>query len=86
MAAVGPARGPQEAALKEERGIHQGEVDISVRISTVNADSRPASGTTTAVSSLIRRPEDQEAATPDNRPRSGESVALAGMVLRRTRF
>ncbi|KAJ1180149.1 hypothetical protein NDU88_005373 [Pleurodeles waltl] len=86
MAAAGPARGPQEAAPKEERGIHQGEVGHSVRISTVNADSRPASGTTMAVSYLIRRPEDQEAATPDNRPRSGESVALGGTVLRRTRF
>ncbi|KAJ1123194.1 hypothetical protein NDU88_001667 [Pleurodeles waltl] len=37
-AGAGPARGPQEAAPKDERGIHQGEVGRSVRINTVNDD------------------------------------------------
>ncbi|KAJ1152984.1 hypothetical protein NDU88_005756 [Pleurodeles waltl] len=54
----------------------------SIRISTVNADSRPRErNTTTAVSSLIQRQEDQQAPKTDNRPHSGESVALAEVAL-----
>ncbi|KAJ1123186.1 hypothetical protein NDU88_001659 [Pleurodeles waltl] len=85
-AAAAPARTPRKAAQEEERDVHPGEVRCTVRVSTFKADSWPHKwNTMTAVSSPIQRPEDQEATTPENRPCSGESVALAGTVLQRTR-
>ncbi|KAJ1156402.1 hypothetical protein NDU88_009121 [Pleurodeles waltl] len=72
--AAAPARTPREAA---GGGTRPGEVRRTVRVSTFTADSWPRKqDTTTAVSSLIQRPENQEATTPENRPRSGESHAL----------
>ncbi|KAJ1202362.1 hypothetical protein NDU88_006162 [Pleurodeles waltl] len=67
------------------RGGKSGEVRRTVQDYTCTADAWPSKWhPTTAVSSSLPSPEDQEAAKPEIQPHSGESVALAGMVLQRT--
>ncbi|KAJ1124204.1 hypothetical protein NDU88_002665 [Pleurodeles waltl] len=66
---------------EEEHDVHPREVGRTVRVSTFTADSWPRMrNTATAVSSPLQRLEDQEATTPENWPRSGERVALAGFL------
>ncbi|KAJ1085448.1 hypothetical protein NDU88_005580 [Pleurodeles waltl] len=87
MAAAAPTGIPWEVAQEEERDRHHRQDGRAVRDSTYEADFRPHKrNATTAVSSLFQRQvEDQEAARPENRPRSGDSVALPGTVLQRAR-
>ncbi|KAJ1085449.1 hypothetical protein NDU88_005581 [Pleurodeles waltl] len=78
---------PQEAVQEEERNGHHRQDERAVRVRTYRADPRPHKrNATMAVSSPFQRQvEDQETARPENRPRSGESVALSGTVLQRAR-
>ncbi|KAJ1140155.1 hypothetical protein NDU88_006515 [Pleurodeles waltl] len=79
--AAAPAGPPQEAA----RGGTQ-ETPGPVRVKTSTADSLPRKWhMTMAVFPPSQGPEYQEAALPEIRPRSGESMALAGTVLQRAR-
>ncbi|KAJ1172130.1 hypothetical protein NDU88_003980 [Pleurodeles waltl] len=76
-AVAAPGRPPKEAAGGGPRGT-PGEVGRTIQINTSTADywSRKRH-TTTAVFSSSQGPEDQEAATPEIRQRSGENLALA---------
>ncbi|KAJ1178575.1 hypothetical protein NDU88_003820 [Pleurodeles waltl] len=79
-AAAAPGRPPQEAAEGGPRGT-PGVVGRTVRVKSSWPLKRH---TTTSVFPLSQGPEDQEAATPEIRPCSLESAALAATVQQRT--
>ncbi|KAJ1210148.1 hypothetical protein NDU88_005516 [Pleurodeles waltl] len=77
-----PGGAPRAAAP----GGTPGEFGQTILVHPCTTDAGPSKRhPTTAVFSPLQSPEDQEPAKPEIRPRSGESVALAGTVLERTR-